>query len=283
MPEPTEPATTAPALPENAIPVPLIPPAACPPGGRPAAVRPAGGRPRANPGTGGRRPLPDAQAICRFTVPEIAPPYDDSAPARRPSRGTGRGDLTGLPAGQRSARADLPSRDRDSQLPPGQAAPSQPPEAGPWPSRFAQVLAETLAGSRPADQITPWTTEHARRRISQLGPMLATEHRPQVRRVIVSSPASGILEMTVIVGLGSHVRAVAVRLERASVRPPGEPPAHNGTRPAQAAQPAEAGCCGDRTAGPLTGDRPVQASGCAPRSRQPRPITRRPGPGSPGG
>jgi hypothetical protein len=98
------------------------------------------------------------------------------------------------------------------------------------------VLAETLAGSRPADQITPWTTEQARRRISQLGPMLATAHRPRVRRVIVSSPASGVLEMTVIVGLGSHVRAVAVRLERASGQPPGEPSALGGSRNAQPAR-----------------------------------------------
>ena len=99
------------------------------------------------------------------------------------------------------------------------------------------MLAETLAGSRPADQIMPWTTEQARRRISQLGPVLATAYQPRVRRVIVSSPASGVLEMTVIVGLGSHVRAVAVRLERASTRPPSEPSAHGGTRPTQPGRP----------------------------------------------
>jgi hypothetical protein len=244
MPEPTEPATTVPALPENAIPVPLVPPADRPTsvrttGVRTTGVRPAAGQPRANPRTGVRRPLPDAQAICRFAVPEVAPPYDDSAPARRPSRGAGRG-LTSLPAGPDSARGDyLPSREPGSQLPREQAALNQPPEAGPWPSRFAQVLAETLAGSRPAEQIMPWTTEQARRRISQLGPMLATAHRPRVRRVIVSSPASGVLEMTVIVGLGSHVRAVAVRLERASARPPGEPPAHDGTRAAPSAPSAQ--------------------------------------------
>ena len=52
-----------------------------------------------------------------------------------------------------------------------------------WPSQFAQVLAETLAGSRPARQLAPWTTEQARRRIRQLGPMLATDQRPKVRRV----------------------------------------------------------------------------------------------------
>ncbi len=100
---------------------------------------------------------------------------------------------------------------------------------GTWPSQFAQVLSETLAGSRPASQLTPWTTEQARKRISQLGPMLAPRgapggrpprtampRRPRVRRVIVTSPADGVLEMTVIVDTGSRARALAVRLERSS-------------------------------------------------------------------
>jgi len=76
------------------------------------------------------------------------------------------------------------------------------------------VLAETLAGSRPASQIVPWTTQQTRRQISQLGPILGANLRPRVRRVIVTSPTGGVLEMTVIVAAGEHVRAVAVRLER---------------------------------------------------------------------
>jgi hypothetical protein len=78
------------------------------------------------------------------------------------------------------------------------------------------VLAETLAGSRPASQLAKWTTEQARRRISQLAPLLAEANRPRVRRVIVSSPAGGVLEMTVVVGFGARVRALAVRLEHAA-------------------------------------------------------------------
>ncbi len=213
MPDHMEPA--GPALPKNVIPVPLIP---------------AAGR------TPGRRPLPDAQAICSFAIPEIAPPYDDPAPVRRQARGAGRDRLVSVPARQDSTRRDLPAKQPVPSLPRTQPPSAQPPSAPPphrqsradqprgtgtWPSQFAQVLAETLAGSRPADQIMPWTTEQARRRISRLGPMLATAHRPRVRRVIVSSPASGVIEMTVIVGLGANVRAVAVRLERAVSRPPG--------------------------------------------------------------
>jgi len=71
--------------------------------------------------------------------------------------------------------------------------------------------------------MVPWTTEQTRRRISKLGPMLATAHQPRVRRVIVTSPASGVLEMTVILALGDHVRAVAVRLERARPGQTGTP------------------------------------------------------------
>jgi hypothetical protein len=172
-----------------------------------------------------RRPLPDAQAIRPFCVPEAAPPYDDEIPARpRP----------GLP--QHLAQGD----GRESG---GQAV----AVAGSWPSQFAQVLSEALAGSRPASQLTPWTTEQARRRIGQLGPLLAARAapaqrgvpgsygpasrlggrppgpvqrapapQPRVRRVIVSSPVHGVLEMTVVVDIGPRARAVAVRLERPS-------------------------------------------------------------------
>ncbi|HEX5191030.1 MAG TPA: Rv3235 family protein [Streptosporangiaceae bacterium] len=158
-----------------------------------------------------RRPLPDAQAIRPFCVPEAAPPYDDEIPARpRPGRHRNLAHGNGRESG-------------------GQAV----AVPGTWPSRFAQVLSEALAGSRPASQLTPWTTEQARKRIGQLGPLLATRaapaHRagpapqPRVRRVIVSSPVQGVLEMTVIVDVGSRARAVAVRLERPSSADAGPP------------------------------------------------------------
>jgi hypothetical protein len=81
------------------------------------------------------------------------------------------------------------------------------------------VLAETLAGSRPPGQIVPWTTQRARSNIQRLGPTLnagqpAARQRPLVRRVITSQPRHDVLEMTVIVGFGPRIRALAVRLER---------------------------------------------------------------------
>jgi hypothetical protein len=167
---------------------------------------------------GGRRPLPDPVAapaamtvptpvvvrLCR--IPETAPPYDGEA-----ARGSGSSALSrsgeaadgaGNPAGRRAPRAG--------------AAPATPPG---WPSRFAQVLAETLAGSRPPGQIVPWTTEIARAHIQRLGPQLASGLQPRVRRVVTFHPTSDVMEMTVVVGFGPRVRALAVRLERAGSHP----------------------------------------------------------------
>jgi len=95
-----------------------------------------------------------------------------------------------------------------------------------WQGRFAQALAETLAGSRPPRQIQPWTTQQAREHIQRLGPRMASAQRPRVRRVVTYRPASDVMEMAVVVGFGSRVRALAVRLERSAVSPPanlGEP------------------------------------------------------------
>jgi hypothetical protein len=85
------------------------------------------------------------------------------------------------------------------------------------------VLAETLAGARPPGQIVPWTTQRARSNIQRLGPTLTAgqptaRQRPLVRRVVTSRPSCDVLEMTVIVGFGPRIRALAVRLERSTPR-----------------------------------------------------------------
>lgn len=151
---------------------------------------------------------PTAPAPRAFRVPDWAPPFDDAPP-----------------------HDDAPPDDalpREGPLPPA-ADSDQDPEGengavrrllslsapDPWPSQFAQALAEALGGTRPAGQLLPWTTVQARKRISQLGPMLATSARPRLRRVIANSPADGVLELAIVASYGSRVRAVAVRLERA--------------------------------------------------------------------
>jgi Family of unknown function (DUF6459) len=128
------------------------------------------------------------------------------------------------PAPPNSGEPPAPPEPHQRPVPPGSGEPPAPPGPGPrhggritaaqWPSQFAQVLAETLAGSRSQGQIAPWTSDQARRRIRQLGPMLAAGPAPRVRRVMTSRPAAGVVEMTVIVGCGPKVRALAVRLER---------------------------------------------------------------------
>lgn len=198
---------------------------------------------------GGSRPLPDPAAIQLFLVPESAPPYDEDVPAGEtgggwlpapPTHSTeppGRGG--GWPPGwaprgtERSGRDDgRPARDGRRGAP--AAVPGVPPG---WQNQFAQVLAETLAGARPPRQIVPWTTEETLRRIQRLGPRLASEQRPRVRRVLTSLPAPDVMEMTVVVGFGPRVKALAVRLERAAAHPAATHGERAGARPA--VRPAE--------------------------------------------
>jgi hypothetical protein len=162
---------------------------------------------------GERRPLPDAGDVRRLVIPDSAPPYDDEL---RPGPGS-----PGQPAGS-SASGGRPARPaQHGQDPAPRAAgpaPARPrpgnPADGSWPGHFAQALAETLAGSRPSQQIVPWTTVQARRRIRQLGPQLSATQRPLVRRIVTSRPADDVVEMTVVVRFGTRTRALAVRLER---------------------------------------------------------------------
>ncbi len=195
---------------------------------------------------GRQAPLPDPVAVRRLRVPDPAPPFDDEIRALPTGLPAGNG-LVDPPAASPPAAglAESGQRGQDGGSRPKDAAHSRPQDAAhsrpqdaagsrpqdaahsrprqdpaaDWPSQFAQVLSETLAGSRPAQQLTPWTTEQARKRIRQLGPMLATDQRPKVRRVLTSAPAAGVLEMTVVVGFGSRVRAVALRLEREQSKP----------------------------------------------------------------
>ena len=178
---------------------------------------------------GERRPLPDPAAVRLCLVPDSAPPYDDEVPAgspatadiRRPATGrpgTGEpgsgGPGTGLPGtglpGTSLSGSGRPGMGRPGD---GRSVTGDRPAPG-WQSRFAQVLAETLAGSRPTRQIQPWTTQQAREHIQRLGPRMASAQRPRVRRVVTYRPASDVMEMAVVVGFGARVRALAVRLER---------------------------------------------------------------------
>ena len=187
---------------------------------------------------GRRRPLPDPAAVRLCLVPDSAPPYDDEIVAGEPP-GRARGGADdgarggaddGRPAAARGGADDgwptaatvTPAAERPATVRPAtvrSAAKSAAGAAPGWQSRFAQVLAETLAGSRPPRQIVPWTTQQAREHIQRLGPRMASVQRPRVRRVVTFRPASDVMEMAVVVGFGPRVRALAVRLERSATPP----------------------------------------------------------------
>ena len=173
----------------------------------------------------GQRPLPDPAAVRLLAVPDSAPPYDDALPGPPPD------DLAVRTGGATWADdRDEPGRVAGPGADQAAAAGSDPAGDQVWPSRFAQVLVETLAGSRPPRQMVPWTTQHARSNIQRLGPTLsagqpAARQRPLVRRVVTSRPTCDVVEMTVICGFGPRIRALAVRLERTTPRDatPGQP------------------------------------------------------------
>src|SRR5215475_5849817 len=193
---------------------------------------------------GGLRPLPDPAAVRLCLVPDPAPPYDDEVPAgeapgggwgaagnARPADGSRPAGWARPADGDHPADGDDPANgdrrgdgsrpagwDRSAEAAPRGSRPAAGAAAG-WQSRFAQVLAETLAGSRPPHQIVPWTTQQAREHIQRLGPRMASVQRPRVRRVVTFRPASDVMEMAVVVGFGPRVRALAVRLERSATPP----------------------------------------------------------------
>ena len=95
-------------------------------------------------------------------------------------------------------------------------------------------VAEGDGGSRAVRQVDDPsfqmnTTREAARPDRPHEAALAAGQRPQLRRVVAFRPASGVIEMTVVVSFGSRVRALAVRLEHTP--PPRALPGHQPRRP----------------------------------------------------
>jgi hypothetical protein len=135
----------------------------------------------------------DLFAARLLKVPDPAPPFDGEMPAAP-------GPAEMKPTMARAAAA-----------PPAVRASTA---GGDWPAQFARLLAEVLAGSRPARQLLPWTTERVRMRVRRLSPGFGAGQQPRVLRIVSTQPATGIVEMSVVIGLGTRTRAVALRLER---------------------------------------------------------------------
>jgi len=162
------------------------------------------GRPRC-PSRATRRPLPDPAAVRLRPVPATAPPYDDEL-------------LPALPATPRPAASpEQPGPAAQPRPAAQQGAAGRPAFA----TQFAQVLVESLAGTRPPRQLSSWTTERTKSRIQRMAPLLAAGHHPpRLRRVLAHCPAPNVIEMTIIIAAGPRHRALAIRLEHTGPPPP---------------------------------------------------------------
>ncbi|QYC38861.1 hypothetical protein Nocox_06170 [Nonomuraea coxensis DSM 45129] len=92
-----------------------------------------------------------------------------------------------------------------------------PPGATPDERRLrhlGQALAEVLAGRRAPETLADRLTSRAYRHLITTGPLFRTGRTPFVRRVHVTEPREGVIEMCVIVRCGERDRVLAVRLER---------------------------------------------------------------------
>ena len=93
-------------------------------------------------------------------------------------------------------------------------------EQGPaLPRQFAVLLAEVLAGVRPARQVKPWLSKRGTHHLHRLLPLFQNGHQPKVLRVLTTRPAPNIVEMTIIAIIGNRPRALAIRLEHDGAAP----------------------------------------------------------------
>jgi hypothetical protein len=167
---------------------------------------------------GGTMPEPSALHLVNprlVKVPDAAPPYDcQTHGARCPAHAA---EATAEVAPAHVAPAERPA----ALAPPAAAA--DPTTARP--RQLALVIVEVLAGVRPHRQLVPLATDRVRARIGVLAPLLASDRRPRIVRIVMSRPATRAVEMTVVVNFGPRSRALAMRFEHLAARPaaPGWP------------------------------------------------------------
>jgi uncharacterized protein DUF6459 len=210
---------------------PAIPSQRTPPG--PPAT-PSQRTPPESPTAPGQRTPPESPASSELrliTVPAGWPPYDcethgAACPVARAAALTKPHVSHQAPAPAGPPRPTAPPLAPD-QSPAGQgsagqgrAGQSSAGQATALPRKFAQVIVEILAGSRPLRQTVGWTTDRVRAQIGDLTQVLASDQRPRIRRVVTSQPAASVVEMTVVVTFGARSRALAMRFEHMPARQP---------------------------------------------------------------
>jgi len=179
---------------------------------------------------------PQPSAVYLVKVPDPAPPYDCQVHARCPA-----GALDPQPVDPPidpalepfHALGPLPPAAGSHGLcrDPGPGAGSVASLAAPagttaaWPRQMAVAIVEILAGLRPDRQLTPLTADRVRARVRGLAPLLRSDRRPKIARIVASRPAADVVEMTVVVDFGPRSRALAMRFEHAAGRQatPGRP------------------------------------------------------------
>lgn len=164
--------------------------------------------------------VPGLPGVHVFPLPVAAPPvipYEEALRRSAEDRGVD-GFVQGSLAFDWHADADV---DDDLLMPEPPTRRRDLPDPGPVAARLATAMMEVMSGARPAPQLVRWTTPEvyeviarraslAARRSSRLG----TQQRARVtaRRVMGCEPADGVAEMTVVLGVGQRVRAVALRM-----------------------------------------------------------------------
>jgi hypothetical protein len=158
----------------------------------------------------------DLSAIRLLELTDLGPPFDDDPAAAGRAAADAAALRPGAPGPGTAALAPGQGTARTAAVAPGLDA------DGDWARQFARLLTEALSGARPVRQILPCTSERARIQLHALMPLFGGGQRPRLLRVIATRPARDVIEMTVIAGLGTRTRALAVRLQRADPveRPP---------------------------------------------------------------
>ncbi|MEI2826997.1 MAG: Rv3235 family protein [Dermatophilaceae bacterium] len=92
------------------------------------------------------------------------------------------------------------------------------PDPEPIVRQLAQAYVEVMAGLRPPQQVSRWTSPEVYAALCRRSVIAArrpkASHRPaQVRRVRIQEPADGVVEAAAVVVHHDRVRAMALRVE----------------------------------------------------------------------
>lgn len=141
-------------------------------------------------------------------IPDSAPPPLQHGDLERPTRSA---FVQGLLAVQFGPGPD------DSGYGPQPTSTRDLPEPHAWVSQMAQALVEVMAGNRPLQQVSRWTSPEVYASVSRRAALstrrdVRRRRSALVLRVRVCEPVDGVIEACAVVVEGDRVRALAMRL-----------------------------------------------------------------------